>query len=180
MPCLRLPVVKAKNNPISFCLWAGVGPKCTLLWHRGLQTGSWSRTMVLEWHGWEHTLCNGHHACSSGSSFIFNSHSQRNGERKRRVLHWVEVQRALFSHYDHCVAIMDNYNLTFQIFFFFFLTAPRHWSQRLFGDNPGDVCCSSWLCMLFYGNSRVLLWTHQILKLHYTCVCKTDLHYSSS
>lgn len=31
MPCLRLPVVKAKNNPISSRMGAGVGPKCTLL-----------------------------------------------------------------------------------------------------------------------------------------------------
>lgn len=69
---------------------------------------------------------------------------------------------------------------SFKSFFFFFLTAPRHWSQRLLGDNPGDVCCSSWLCMLFYGDSRVLLWTRQILKLHYTRVCKTDLSHSPS
>lgn len=151
MPCLRLPVVKAKNNPISFCLWAGVGPKCTLLWHRGLQTGSWSRTMVLEWHGWEHTLCNGHHACSSGSSFIFNSHSQRNGERKRRVLHWVEVQRALFSHYDHCVAIMDNYNLTFQIFFFFFFNCTKALKPETLWWQPRR-------CLLFFLTVYVILW----------------------
>lgn len=33
MPCLRLPVVKVKNNPISSCAGAGMDPKCTLLWH---------------------------------------------------------------------------------------------------------------------------------------------------
>lgn len=61
----------------------------------------------------------GHPASSSRSYFTFNSATQRDGERKRRVLPWVEVQRALFSHYEHCVAIMDNYNLTSHFVFLF-------------------------------------------------------------
>lgn len=119
MPCLRLPVVKAKNNPISSRTGAGVGPKCTLLQRRGLRMarageGPWG------WHGTAGSApaANGRRACSSGSYFIINSASQRDGERKRRVLPWVEVQRALFSHYEHCVAITDNYNLTSQFIFF--------------------------------------------------------------
>lgn len=119
MPCLRLPVVKAKNNPISSRTGAGVGPKCTLLQRRGLRMarageGPWG------WHGTAGSApaANGRRACSSGSYFIINSASQRDGERKRRVLPWVEVQKALFSHYEHCVAITDNYNLTSQFIFF--------------------------------------------------------------
>lgn len=118
----------------------------------------------------------GHRACYSWSYFVFNSASQRDGERKRWVLPWLEVQIALFSHYEHCAAIMDNYNLTSQ--FIFLKTARRHWSQRLLGDNSGDACCSSWLCILSYGDSRVSLRKCQILKPHYTSVYKTDLNHS--
>lgn len=147
---------------------------------RGPSDGS-CRSGARGWHGRAGSTpsADGHCASSSGSYFIFNSDSQRHRERKMRVLSWVEVQRALFSHYEHCVAIMDNYNLTSQ-YVFFLKTTQRHWSQRLLGDNPGDVCCSSWLRVLSYGDSRVLLWKCQILKPHYTSVCKTDLNRSPS
>lgn len=105
MPCLRLPVVRAKNDPISSLTglaWA----QSTRDHERGHGAGA-------------APPARGHPASSSSSYFIFNSATQRDGERKRRVLPWVEVQRALFPHYEHCVAIMDNYNLTSHFFFFF-------------------------------------------------------------
>lgn len=106
MPCLRLPVVKAKNDPISSRTGAGPGPA-----RSDQERGLGARAAPP---------ARGHRASSSSSYFIFNSATQRDGERKRRVLlPWVEVQRALFSHYEHCVAIMDNYNLTPHFIFFF-------------------------------------------------------------
>lgn len=105
MPCLRLPVVRAKNDPISSrtgLAWA----QSALGHERGHGAGA-------------APPAHGHSASSSSSGFIFNPATQSDGERKRRVLPWVEVQRALFSHYGHCVAIMDNYNLASHFFFFF-------------------------------------------------------------
>lgn len=150
MPCLRLPVVKVKNNPISSRTGAGVGPKCTLLQHGGLRTAG-AGAGLRGWHGTAGSApsADGHRACSSGSCFIFNSAGQRDGERKGRVLPWVEVQRALFSHYEHCVAIMDNYNLTSPFIFF------KNHTKALKPETPW------WRprrCLLFFLTVYFILW----------------------
>ena len=118
MPCLRLPVVSAKNHPRSSRVGAGGGPRCTSLRPGGPQPAlpEWGRGAGTARPG--ALPCRGHRACPSTSCFIFNADSQRDGERKRWLLPWVQVQRALFSHYEHCVAIRDNYNLTSQPIFF--------------------------------------------------------------
>lgn len=135
---------------------AGVGPER-------------SRSRAGPWAG-AAPPAHGHSASSSSSGFIFNPATQRDGERKRRVLPWVEVQRALFSHYGHCVAIMDNYNLTSHFFFFFLKTTQKHWSQKLLGDNLGDVCCSSWVYFILWGIEGTAVEMPDIKNSLYFCL----------
>lgn len=61
MPCLWLPIVKEKNNPISSRAGVGMSPKRTLLWHGGLGAAhagagprGWHSTA---WHAWARSLC---------------------------------------------------------------------------------------------------------------------------
>lgn len=68
------------------------------------------------------------------------------------MLHWVEVQTALCSHYEHCAAIIDNYNLTSQFLFSLNCTkalkpeTPR-WQHRR--------------CLLFFLTVYFILWGFQ-------------------